>query len=153
MFPRSCGCWTRTRSRAGSVCPKFELQLQRSGGLRHQFFRHSVRPRLGLVYEPIVPSPGPAKGSGIHVASSRNVTVSLSDLSRNEGAAVFVDRPSENVTVSDSALVNNTIAIQVSSLSGLTMTRDRFERNSAAVIVTDSTTVAAEQTNTTRSAW
>src|SRR5207244_7869011 len=100
-------------------------------------------------YLPLVP----ARGSGIHVASSRNVTVSLSDLSRNEGAALFVDRPSENVTVSDSALVNNTVAIQVSSLSGLTMTRDRFERNSAAVIVTDSTDVAVRDSNIERSVW
>ena len=100
-------------------------------------------------YLPLVP----AKGSGIHVASSRNVTVSLSDLSRNEGAAVFVDRPSENVTVSDSALVNNTVAIQVSSLYGLTMTRDRFERNSAAVIVTDSTDVAVQDSKIERSVW
>src|SRR3989454_103652 len=73
----------------------------------------------------------PAKGSGVHVASSRNVTVSLSDLSRNEGAGFFVDRPSENLTVSDSALVNNSVAIQVSSVTGLTMTGDRFDRNSA----------------------
>src|SRR5207247_10631298 len=89
----------------------------------------------------------------IHVASSRNVTVARSDLARNEGAALFVDRPCENVTVSDSALVNNTVAIQVSSLSGLTMTRDRFERNSAALIVTDSTDVAVQDSNIERSVW
>src|SRR5207302_8707658 len=100
-------------------------------------------------YLPLVP----AKGSGIHVASSRNVTVSLSDLSRNEAAALFVDRASENVTVSDSALVNNTVAIQVSSLSGLTMTRAVLVRNTAAVIVTDSTGVAVQDSNIERSVW
>src|SRR3989442_3451782 len=95
----------------------------------------------------------PAKGSGVHVASSRNVTVSLSDLSRNEGAALFVDRPSENLTVSDSSLVNNSVAIQVSSLSGLVMTGDRFDRNSAGILVTDSKDVVVRDSDIERSVW
>src|SRR2546427_3259813 len=95
----------------------------------------------------------PAKGSGVHVASSRNVTVSLSDLSRNEGAGFFVDRPSENVTVSDSALVNNSVAIQVSSVTGLTMTGDRFDRNSAGMVITDSKDVVLRDSSIERSIW
>ena len=95
----------------------------------------------------------PAKGSALHVASSRNVTVLLSDLSRNEGAALFVDRPSENVTVSDSWLVNNSVAIQVSSLAGLTMRGDRFDRNSEAIVVTDSKDVVVRDSDIERSVW
>ena len=95
----------------------------------------------------------PARGSGVHVASSRNVTVSLSDLSRNEGAALFVDRPSQSVTVSDSELVNNRVAIQVSSLAGLTMTGDRFDRNSEAIVVTDSKDVVVRDSDIERSVW
>src|SRR2546426_537952 len=95
----------------------------------------------------------PAKGSGVHVASSRNVTVSLSNLSRNERAGLFVDRPSENVTVSDSALINNSIAIQVSSVTGLTMTGDRFDRNSAGMVITDSKDVVLRDSDIERSIW
>ncbi len=95
----------------------------------------------------------PAKGSGVHVASSRNVTVSLSDLSRNEGAGLFADRPSENVTVSDSALVNNSVAIQVSSVAGLTITDNRFDRNSAGMVITDSNDVVLRDSSIERSIW
>src|SRR2546428_103879 len=95
----------------------------------------------------------PAKGSGVHVASSRNVTVSLSDLSRNEGAGFFVDHASKNLTVSDSALINNSVAIQVSSVTGLTMTGDRFDRNSAGMVITDSKDVVVGDSDIERSIW
>ena len=95
----------------------------------------------------------PAKGSGVHVASSRNVTVSLSDLSRNEGAGFFVDHASKNLTVSDSALINNSVAIQVSSVTGLTMTGDRFDRNSAGMVITDSKDVVLRDSDIERSIW
>ncbi len=95
----------------------------------------------------------PAKGSGVHVASSRNVTVSLSDLSRNEGAGFFVDHASENLTVSDSALINNSVAIQVSSVTGLVMTGDRFDRNSAGMVITDSKDVVLRDSDIERSIW
>ena len=95
----------------------------------------------------------PAKGSGVHVASSRNVTVSLSDLSRNEGAGLVVDHPSENLTVSDSTLINNSVAIRVSSVAGVTITGDRFDRNSAGMVITDSKDVVLRDSDIERSIW
>src|SRR5207245_3941039 len=83
----------------------------------------------------------------------RNAAVCLANLSRNERAGLFVDRPSENVTVSDSALINNSIAIQVSSVTGLTMTGDRFDRNSAGMVITDSKDVVLRDSDIERSIW
>jgi len=83
-----CGCWTRTRQRAGSVHSRFKLQLTTIGGSfvtnsSDIVFAHDSVWFTNQTYLPSVP----ARGERGACREQSHVTVSLSDLSRNEGAA------------------------------------------------------------------
>jgi len=95
----------------------------------------------------------PAIGSGVHLVNSWNVTVSSSDLSRNENAGLFIDGSSRSVSVADSSLINNSVAILASGVSGLTVSASRFDRNSETIVVTDSREVALVSNRITRSVY
>jgi len=94
-----------------------------------------------------------AIGSGVHLLNSWNVTVSSSDLSRNENAGLFIDGSSRNVSVADSSLINNSVAILASGVSGLTVSLSHLDRNSETIIVTDSRDVAVVSDRITRSVY
>src|SRR5438876_1441442 len=95
----------------------------------------------------------PAIGSGVHLVNSWNVTVSSSDLSRNENAGLFIDGSSRSVSVADSSLINNSVAILASGVSGLTVSLSHLDRNSETIIVTDSRDVAVVSDRITRSVY
>jgi len=95
----------------------------------------------------------PAIGSGLHLVNSWNVTVSNSDLSRNENTGLLIDGSSGNVGVATSSLINNSVAVLATGVRGLKVSASHLDRNSNAILITDSRDVAVVSSRIARSVY